>query len=216
MRDTRELVLFGAGGMGKETIPLIDAINLKGAVFHLLGFAVDHKYYRDGMRVNGYPVLGDEEWLTDNKDRIVCCCTIGDPLERRAAMERLEARGIQFVSLIHPYSWIDKSVSIGRGSVIQYRCMVSVDTVLGKGCFLNSDAVVGHDCIIDDYVTLYPRTQISGRCRIGEGSMIGAMSFINERLTVGKEAVVGAGSVVFTRVKDKTRVLGNPAHKIEL
>ncbi|MBQ7154804.1 MAG: hypothetical protein IJR85_04545 [Synergistaceae bacterium] len=85
----RNLVLFGAGGLGRETLLLLDALNARSVQpeYRMLGFVVEEKYYRKNAFVGGYPVLGTEEWLFANKDNVVCTCAIGIP-EARARIQR--------------------------------------------------------------------------------------------------------------------------------
>lgn len=212
----KNLVLYGAGGMAREAVLLVGAINEQSPTYNFLGFVVDSDYYAKDMTVNGILVLGDREWLIRNREEVVCCCAIGNQIVRKKIQESLKSEGVQFVSLVSPTVYIDPSTRIGDGCIIQTRCMVSVNINIGDGVFLNTETAIGHDVIIEDFVTCYPRCQISGRCRIETMAQIGAMAFLNEKITVGRKAVVAPGSIVFTRVKEGTHVLGNPAHRIQL
>lgn len=212
----KNLVLYGAGGMARETVLLVGAINEQIPTYNLLGFVVDSDFYSKDMVINDIPVLGDREWLIRNREEVVCCCAIGDQIVRKEIQESLRNEGIQFTTLISPTVYIDPTTRIGEGCIIQSKCMMSVNINIGDGVFLNSEVVIGHDVTIEDFVTCYPRCQISGRCRIETMAQIGAMSFLNEKITVGREAVVAPGSIVFNRVKEGTHVWGNPAHRIQL
>ena len=211
-----KLVIFGAGGLGKEIINLIKAINNINDRYELLGFVVDKNYYIESQRVHEYPVLGTDEWIINHANEVKCVCAIGRPLERRAVMQRLEAKGVSFETLIHPDCFIDDTAMIGDGTIMQSRCSVSCDVTIGKGTLLNGDVIIGHDCKIGEYVTIYPRGQISGKAVIEDGCLLGSMTFLNEKVRVGSEAVVAPGSIVLSRVKERTHVMGNPAKRFDL
>ena len=78
----KKIVLFGAGGFARETAYLIERINNVRAAYELLGFIVDDDYYRDGLEINGYPVLGTRQWLIAHKNEVVCTCNLSQNSDR--------------------------------------------------------------------------------------------------------------------------------------
>lgn len=214
--ETQKLALFGAGGMAREVADLIlPAINEKTPVYDFIAYVVDDKYYEEGKKIRGIPIR-NRQWLIDNRETVVCCCAIGYPKAREQIQKNLMAEGVRFVNLIHPSSEYSDTAQIGVGCIFYSHVGVSVDCRLGDGVFLSKYASVGHDTILGDYVTCFPKSQISGRAVIGEAACIGSLSFIQEKVKVGAEAVIAPGSMVFTNVKPKTYVLGNPAKRIAL
>lgn len=213
----QKIVIFGAGGFGRETAMTIEKINSIEAKYDVLGYLVDEEYYSPGERVRDYPILGTSEWFRKNYGEVECVCAIGRPKDRQRVMQKLESKGVRFCTLIHPDAGIDtRTAKIGEGTIIQAGSLIGPDVVIGKGVFINSGIHIGHDCRIDDYVTIYPRCQISGGVHIETRTMVGAMSFLNEKVKIGEGAVVAAGSIVFRNVKRYTHVMGNPAKKVDL
>lgn len=211
----QDLVLFGAGATAREVPTLIRDINREKPSFRLVGYAVDDAFYEDGIKIREVPIVS-REWLVKHKDDIVCACAIGYPKERRKVQKELIQEGIRFTNLIHPATIMGEGCVIGNGCIWHGGCQITVDCNLGDGIFLNGDVTIGHDSVLEDYVTCFPRCQISGQVRIGEATCIGAMSFINERRKIGAEAVIAPGSIVFNNVKAGTHVMGNPAKRIEI
>lgn len=212
----KDIVLYGAGGLAAEMVILINDINCVEPTYNLLGFLVDPEYYVPGESVVGYPVLGDESWLLDHKDRVCCTCAIGHPSIRKRIQEHLSEQGVRFETLIHPTVKIPGNSHVGDGTIICHYCSVSPNVTLGKGCFMNGYSAVGHDASIGNYTVINPRGQISGKCQIGDEVMIGGASFINSGRKVGEKATVVPGSIVFRNVKPGTYVMGNPARRVEL
>lgn len=211
----KRIVLYGAGGFGRETAYLIDVINYcYPGSYWFLGFLVDEKYYNPNTVINGYPLLGTKDWILNNKD-VACVCTIADNEARARIQTELMTQGVQFETLIAPNLPIPPTAKIGRGCVISGNVAISVNCNLGDGVFLNNSVTLGHDVEIGAYTSIMPGTGISGGCKIGEKVYIGGHAFIVPHKHIEDKAVVAAGSIVFRNVKTGTTVLGNPAKRIE-
>lgn len=211
----QNLVIFGAGGLAKECHMLIQAINDSGSKIRQIAYVVDDNWRTEKQEIFGIPVK-NEQWLIEHKDNVVCTCAIGYPKARREVQKRLTKEGIRFINLIHPNARIGEGSIIGVGCILQEYSGITVDCRLGDGVFLNGHAIVGHDSLLEDYVTCFPKSQISGKVWIGEAASIGSMAFVNEKIKIGAEAVVAPGSIVFNNVKERTYVMGNPAKRIEI
>lgn len=209
----KKIVLFGSGGLGRETANMIEVINSIKPTYDLLGFLTEKSFYKDNIVINGYPLLGSEEWILNHLD-VYCVCTIADSKIKSRIQENLMKQGVEFETLIAPYTWIPKSTRIGKGCIIFGHSLISVNCNIEDGVFLNSYVSIGHDVHIGKYTSVMPGTGISGCCLIGENVSIGGHAFIVPNKKVGDGAVVAAGSVVFTNVKKYTTVLGNPAMRM--
>ena len=65
----KRIVLYGAGGFGRETAYLIDVINYcNPGTYWFLGFLVDKEFYTPNTTINGYPLLGTDDWILNNKE----------------------------------------------------------------------------------------------------------------------------------------------------
>lgn len=213
----KKLVLYGAGGLAREIAYMVERINRVCPTYELLGFVVDKEYYVPGMNVNGYPIVGDGDWLVAHKDEVVCTCAVGEPpAARERIQETYEALGIKFETLISPDVEMHESVKIGNGCVICWRTTFTVDVEIGKGTFINGRNAFGHDSCVGNYCSIYADCSINGHVKIGDRVKIGGKSYFCPKVRVGDDAIVAAGSVVFTNVKAGRHVLGNPAKRIDL
>lgn len=210
----KRLVLYGAGGFGREAAYMVGVINYNfPGTYWMLGFLVDKEYYQPNQVVDGFPVLGTEEWLLKNKD-VKCICTIADNKARERIQTNLTEQGVQFETLIAPYLPIPPSAKIGKGCVLGGHVSISVGTQIGDGVFLNSSVNIGHDVVIGNYSSIMPNSDISGNCHIGERVMIGGHAYVTPHRKIGDDARIAAGSIVFNNVKAGTTVLGNPAKRM--
>jgi sugar O-acyltransferase (sialic acid O-acetyltransferase NeuD family) len=211
----KKIVLYGAGGFGKEVASIIESINRKEPRYELLGYVDDGQEFIEGMTINGYPWLGKGDWVIEHKDSVVCTCTIGFAHTKANIQRKLTEQGVIFETIISPYAGIAKYSEIGPGCVLYRGVGISVNCKIGAGVLLNDGVTIGHDAVIGDYTTVMPGTGISGAVRIGTEVSIGGHAFIVPERKIGDGATVAAGSIVFTNVRAGTTVLGNPARRMK-
>ncbi len=211
----KKLVLYGAGGFGKEVASIIEVINSKKPTYKLLGFLDDGPQYYEGLLINGYPWLGGKDWILKHKDDVYCTCTIGNAATKAKIQKELSEQGVKFETIIALSGYINNHTEIGKGCVFYGGVTISVNCKIGDGVLLNYGCNIGHDVSIGDYTTIMPATGISGACKIGSEVSIGGHVYIIPGRKVGDKATVAAGSIVFTNVRAGTTVLGNPAHRMK-
>ena len=97
----KKLVLFGAGGSGREVANIVEKINAVAPTYELLGF-VDDDEKLWGSELNGYKVLGGTDWLLQHKEDVYCSVTTGLMKQRISICEKLIGNGVKFETLIDP------------------------------------------------------------------------------------------------------------------
>ena len=218
----KKIVLIGAGGFGREVASIIETLNSteikynRGPIYELLGFLDDGSQYHEGEMINGYPWLGDHNWILDHKEDTVCNCVIGNPKVKKRIQEELMEKGVTFETIIAygGFGYIGPYTEIGPGCVFYGGVTIAVNARIGAGVVMNQMVNIAHDVTIGDYTTIMPFTGISGNCKIGSEVNIGGHAFIVPGRKVGDGATIAAGSIVFTNVKAGTTVLGNPAKRM--
>ena len=212
----KKLVLFGAGGFGREVAAsVLPYMNQREPSYELIGFIDDGEQYHAGMMIDGYPFLGGHEWILDHKDEVFCTCTIGCAKIKAAIQRELTGQGVRFATIIATGVYVAPYSEIGPGSVIYGGTTISVNCKIGAGVVFNDGVSIGHDVTIGDYTSIMPGTGISGGCTIGKEVDIGGHAYIVPGRKIGDRAKIAAGSIVFTNVKAGTTVLGNPAKRMK-
>lgn len=215
MSELKKIVLYGAGGFGKEVASIIEVLNLVEPRYELLGFVDDGDSFSKDTDINGYRWLGRSDWIIRHKDEIVCTCTVGNVAIRAALQRRLQDQGVRFETIMAYGSFIPGNSSIGSGCVIYSNVMISVNCCIGDGVLINQGCNIGHDVVIGDYTSIMPGTGISGAVQIGKQVSIGGHAFVVPGRKIGEGATIAAGSIVFSNVKAGTTVLGNPARRMK-
>ncbi len=196
-----EMVVIGAGGHAKVVIA-----TARAAGFEVVALYDDNSILH-GTDLVGVPIIGSIDAMVGD-DR-PCILAIGNNHIRQKIAERL--CGNHWVSIIHPYSVVDDSVSIGEGTVIFAGVVIQPGCIVGKHAILNTRSSIDHDCKIGDYAHLAPGVSLAGDVEIGEGTMIGIGSSIIPQLKVGCWSVVGAGAAVTQHIENWVLVVGVPA-----
>jgi sugar O-acyltransferase (sialic acid O-acetyltransferase NeuD family) len=207
----KEIVIFGAGGLGKEVLELINQINGVRPVWNVVGFFDDSVI--PGTTVNGISVLGGFESL-QNSNFTNVVIAVGSP-EARANFIGMLIEKKTMPNLIHPtVSFPKDNISIGYGTIIAANVFLSVNVKMGNGILLNVGCSIGHDVVIGNFCTINPGCRISGSVRLGDCVFAGVGSILNNNISIVNNVKIGAGAVVLKSVEKKSTVFGNPARVV--
>lgn len=212
---TIKLVIVGAGGFGRETLDVVEAINgLDGhPSIDVIGVLDDapSTLALQRLAARGVSCLGPiEPWLSQAPDAQYLVC-IGNPQLRAAIDQRFRAAGLQAATVVHPHATIGSLATIAAGTVVCSGAEISTNVTLGRHAHVNPNATIGHDTILADYVSINPGAIVSGDVSIGTETLVGAGAVILQGLAVGARCTVGASACVTRDVDDNRTVMGVPA-----
>lgn len=161
---------------------------------------------------------GLEEWIKqrDLKSNVGFLVAIGGDKgkDRIEIQEYLESKGMIAIKAKHPTAFVADDVKIESGSQILAHASVCVETVIGRGCLINTGAIVDHECRLEEGVHICPGANLAGCVEVGRYSMIGTGAVVLPRVKIGESSIVGAGAVVIEDVAPYMVVAGNPARVI--
>jgi len=210
----KDIIIIGAGGVGRETAMLIEDINRIKDEWRLLGY-VDDNQDIFGKFINGYKVIGNIDWLNTVENDIYVVCTVSNPIIKHHIINKLMNSHIKFANLIHPTAVISKHVDLGQDLIIQAYCVITTNVAIGNHVQLNPQCGIGHDSKIGDYSSLYWNVNISGNVKIGEGCTLGTKSTIIQGKEVGEWSIIGLGSNIIQDIPEYCTAVGNPAKPIK-
>ncbi|MBQ9565465.1 MAG: acetyltransferase [Synergistaceae bacterium] len=206
-----DLVIYGAGGLGREVAEIVRRINERHRFWNLLGFVDDAEGQEN---LGGYVQLGGMDFLKTFGSPLDVALAIASPKAKRRIYGELKVcPHIHFPSVIDVDVTLSSRIEMEEGVILSHFCSVSVETRLGRCVFLNTGTHIGHDTVIGDFCSIMPSVDISGNVTVGEETLIGVGSVILQGKKIGARATVGMGSVVLADVPDNCTVLGNPARK---
>ena len=208
-----DIVVIGAGGFGRETLDVIEAINAVAPVWSVLGVLDDGPadLQRERLAARGIDVLGPVEYIRQLPAGCRYAMGIGSPSVRARLASLIASCAASPATLIHPGANVGSQAVVGPGSIICGGVQVSTNVRLGEYAQLNPGAIIGHDAVLEDFVSINPGAIISGEVRVGARTLVGAGAVVLQNLTVGRGSVVGASACVTRNVPDGSCVVGVPA-----
>lgn len=210
----KRLLIYGCGGFAREVAWLVEEINQKGKIWDIQGF-LDDNSSNWGKIINGYEVLGSDEFLDNVKEEVYIAIAIGNPIIKEKVFNKLNKRDIiKYPILIHPNVVKSKYVKIGRGTIICAGTILTTNIDIGEHVIINLDTTIGHDAIIKDFSTILPSVNVSGGVIIGEKVSIGTGSAIIQNINIGEKTTIGAGAVVVKSLPSNCTAVGVPAKPI--
>ena len=209
------MIIFGAGGFGREIACLVNGINAITPIWNLLGFVDDGVL--SGTKTNYGVVLGGIDYIRNYSENLDVIIAIANPSHRVSIVNKIVNPNISWPNIIAPdVKFFDlESLLIGKGNILFHSCRVSCDVEIGDFNLMNSLVSLGHDVKIGNYNVLMPNTRISGESILGNRNFFGVNSLVLQGLKIGNDTRIGAASVVMRNTKDGFLYFGNPARMIK-
>lgn len=209
----RPVVIVGAGGHALVAADVLRA----------LGRQVAGWVTTDGTAAAPVDQIGLERAGTvDDLARMIAAGThdvfvaIGDNRRRAEVTRRLLDAGATLATAVSPDAVVAPSARLGRGVLVMPGAVVNALARLGDGVIVNTGATVDHECEVDDFAHLAPRSALAGNVRVGTGALVGIGAVVIPGRRLGPWCVVGAGSAVVGDVDESLTVGGVPARPLRV
>ena len=207
----KDIVIYGAGGFGREIACLLMRINTIELTWNLVGFIDDGKNI--GEKNDFGVVLGGIDTLNEWKTPLSVIFSIGKPQTVRNILEKINNPLIEFPNIFAPdVIMMDKdSLLLGKGNIFCTGCLVSCNVKIGNFNTFNDFVSIGHDTVIGNCNAFMTATRISGLVIIGDYNYFGVNSCMVQGIKIGNKITLAAGSALMRRTKDGYTYIGVPA-----
>ena len=195
----RDILIIGAGGIGRETAWIIEEINEVKPTWNLLGY-IDENSEMHGKELNGYKVLGGLEALEKLEENPYVVVAIANCSVKKSIVAKLGEK-YNFATIIYPTVRISKSIEIAQGTIIYPGVTLTVNTKIGNHVLISGNCGIGHDTVIGDYSSVLWGSNFSGYDTVGESCFIGVGSKVIQGIDISKENKISAGITVIEDVK---------------
>jgi len=198
----KKVIIIGTGGHSAELDDYIRIVNqtIPDSKMDILGFIDDDP---DGFSKYKFtaPYLGAIKNHEIKKD---CFYIMGiaNLAYRRIIIEKFLEMGASFTSFIHPTAFISPSASIGAGVVIAPMVNIGPNVIVGDYTLINSRCSIGHDSILGRFNFICPNVCFSGFTSIGDENLFGINSATIPEIKVGNRNKIMAGMILNTSVGD--------------
>ena len=199
----KDILIIGAGGLGRETEWLIERINnsKQDKEWNILGYVDDNIPKGKGVRHSKIKYNVDDLLNIDKKTYIVIA--IANVYIRKSIYDKLKVNNnLEFPNLIDP-TVIMGDVELGIGNIICANSLLSVNVKIKNFTFFNYNCTIGHDSIIEDFVTSYLNVNIAGDVHIDNFVEIGTGTKITQQKNICSNVSIGAGSVIVKSIKQE-------------
>lgn len=206
-----KLLLVAASGLAREALAIARAYG----AYNVVGF-LDDSSALVGATVDGLPVLGTVEAVTDYPDTKLLVCA-GRGVVRRRILERLDKLGVsrtRYATMIHPAVEIPDGCSVGAGSIVLAGVVATTAVTLGEHVVIMPNAVLTHDCMLEDYVTVCAGAVLGGNVQVQQGAYLGMNSAVREGVKVGANSILGMGAALLADLPAGETWVGVPARPL--
>jgi sugar O-acyltransferase (sialic acid O-acetyltransferase NeuD family) len=207
------LIIVGAAGFGREVLQWVKHCNKIEHKWNIKGFIDDNLNALDGFECD-YGIIGTiKSYEVQENDYFAIAIAI--PSIKKIIVQNLKQRQAKFATIIHPTAIIGQFCTLGEGLIVTPNAKISPNVTIGNFVTLLGSGI-GHDAQIQDFCTITGNCSINGHVFLDEGVFVGSNSCIAPGKKVGSWALIGMGSMVISNVKSGTKVMGNPAKKIDI
>ena len=195
----KDILIIGAGGIGRETAWIIEEINEVKPTWNLLGY-IDENSEMHGKELNGYKVLGSLEVLEKLEEKPYVVVAIANCSVKKSIVTKLGEK-YNFATIIYPTVKVSKFIQIGQGTIIYPGVTLTVNTKIGNHVLISGNCGIGHDTVIGDYSSVLWGSNFSGYDTVGESCFIGVGTKVIQGINISKENKISAGITVLEDVK---------------
>lgn len=213
---SQQLVIIGAGGLGREFLDVVDAINETETrignlpKYEVLGF-LDDKEPKDFADIRA-AIIGPISRLEFLDKTIQYVIAIGEVETRKQIDNYASSIGYKASVLIHPQASLGRyKVTAEDGTVVCANSSLTTNIKLGRHVHINLNCTIGHDSKIESYVSVNPGANISGNVDIGERVMVGTGATILQGLSIGEGSTIGGNALVTKNIPENVIAIGIPA-----
>lgn len=208
----KKLLILGAGGFGREVYNLALHCKTQSNQFIIKGFLDDDNEALDGFI--GYPkvISNINDYVVEKDDVFVCA--IGRIDIKKEVCNIIINKGGEFINLIHPTTFINQNVKLGRGILLFMYANISNDCIINDFVTIQGFVGLGHDTEIGEWSHINTYSFTGGGVKIGKEVIVHTRATILPRVKISSNSTIGACSLVIKNVKENTSVFGIPAIKL--
>ena len=192
MSEHRSVLVLGTTAFSAEIADVCTA-----AGFDVAGFVEDLTRERTSESHAGLPV----HWIDDTAglaESHLALCGL-ETARRSVFVERVQALGFGFATVVHPAAYVPPTTTLGEGSILGAGVAVAAHTTIGRHVLVDRGSLLGHHTTIGDFTSI----------RVGDHVEVGTGAVVIDHLSIG------AGAVVVKDVPAGVRVVGVPARIVE-
>lgn len=201
------LLIYGAGGLGREVLSLVYATDS----YEVKGFLDDG--ISPGTIIKGVKVLGGSSILKSFDQPTNLVIALGSPSAKLELLKKLDRSRVNFPIMRHPSAILQdaSAIEVGEGTILCAGSILTTDIKIGNHVLINLNCTIGHGVTVGAGSSIMPGVNIAGEVAVGSGVLIGSGVNVINRVRLGDRCTIGMGSVVLRDVDAGITAVGVPA-----
>lgn len=195
----KDIVIIGAGGIGREVAWIIEEINEVKPTWNIIGFVDENSEMHDKI-LNGYKVLGALDSLDKLEVKPYVVVAIANCSVKKDIVTRLDGK-FDFAKIVYPRVKVSKYIEIGHGTIIYPGVILTVNTKIGNHVIISGNCGIGHNTVIGDYSSVLWGSNFSGYDVVGKECFIGVGTKVAQGIKIADSRRVSAGGIVTEDIK---------------
>ena len=206
-----KLYIIGAGSVGGHLAVNIDQYNPN---YELCGFFDDNPDKRDSDFC-GYPVLGPVSDVMDIGGASLFLGIAFPKIKSTIFEEHSGKTMFHWPNFIHRRAWVSEDATIGEGSIVYPGTTINYGSGIGKFVVINMNCALGHNTSIGNFSSLAPGVNTGGHTSIGYTVEMGIGVSTKQNVRIGDGSIIGAMSFVNVDIPDNSVAFGVPAKVVK-
>lgn len=190
----KDIVIIGAGGIGREVAWIIEEINEVNPTWNIIGF-VDDNSEMLGKELNGYKVLGELNILDELESKPEVIVAIANCGVKKDIVARLNGK-FDFATIIHSSVRVSKYIEIGQDTIIYPGVILTVNTKIGNHVVISGNCGIGHDTVIGDFSSVLWGSCFSGYDIVGQECLVGVGTKISQSVRIADGRRISTGGII--------------------
>ncbi|MBQ7258127.1 MAG: acetyltransferase [Abditibacteriota bacterium] len=203
-----KLLIYGAGGLGREYCDIATRINNIESKWTEIAFIDDNKQENEYYN---HPVYTFDEISSFDRKDTEFVVGVGNPATRELLFNKMKEGGFTGAVLLDPQASISPSATFKEGAVVSAFVLISSLSTLCENSLVLPGAVIGHDVTVGKHSFVCCNCSIGGNVKIGERVFFAENVPCKEGLTIGDDSVMSLGAVILRDVPESVIMFGNPA-----
>ncbi|MFC6998584.1 acetyltransferase [Rufibacter roseus] len=209
-----KVALIGSGTLAQHIAHYLK----QSATFKPVGFFDD--YQETGSCTAYGPILGPISMVAENFalgtfDQLLIGIGYNHLQFRDELFDRFSHK-VPFATFIHETCYVDRTASVGPGTVLLPGCILDMHTTVAGNCFFNVACKVAHDSKIGASCFFGPGVNIAGFVQVGSRAFLGIGTTLINNITITSGIVTGGNSTITKSLDTPGLYVGTPASLVKI
>ncbi len=211
----KNIIIIGAGNTADEIYPILQNLK-KNKQFNIQAILDDDKrYYK--KKIHDIPIYIGIENAKKYKNAffVFGIGSFKNKNKRKKILDKTSLDVERFPNIIDTSAKIENNVNLGYGNIVYPHSVICSGTKIKNFCIFTYHNILAHNVVVNSFSIFGSRTSILNNTKIGKEVFVGANVLVGENILVDDYSTIVMGSVVFTNIKKRQIVFGNPAKVIK-